>query len=371
MPRIFVSRLLVALFIGGLVVLPLAAQETGEKVVLQTSASSDMSVARVLLERESGQPLDRNAVSIDMFDLNDDNFPEMFAYANAPFFCPQGRCRPRLFALVGDSYEDILAPAADIAAVPAAETIVRWQKRNGYREIDFGGRLAVWDGKSYVDASTIKPTSLDAVKFAAACVSSPETAYAVDEDDPDPEATKREICSCVARGFGEWGLSQNDLDTYGQMLAGTLDDRAIGQAQADRLQTQGEELQASCTPTSTDESDAAQQDDTSDTSDDDDEQPGSSAIAVYDACLVAKKSDAELASGDRVMGYCSCVAASLETTALAQGDIDAVARFYKGEIDHDALARSNPDAIDPGDSIADQCMSQMPPRPGQRPEPQE
>jgi hypothetical protein len=292
----------------------------------------------------------------------------MFAYANAPFFCPDGKCRPRLFALVGDQYRDILATAADIAAVPPEQTTVLWQKRNGYREIDFGGRLAIWDGKSYVDATTIKPTTLDGVKFAAACVSSPETAYAVDEDDKDPEGTKRSICSCVAKGFGEWGLSQSDLDTYGQMLAGTLDDKALSQEEADRLQTQGEELQASCTPTTTEDSE-----DTQDNAapDDDDAQPTISAVAVYDACLAAKKSDSELASGDRVMGYCSCVAASLETTSLVQEDIDAIARFYKGEIDHDTLAKSSSDATEASDSIADQCMSQMPPRPGQRPEPQE
>src|SRR5690606_8078825 len=103
-------------------------------------------------------------------------------------------------------------------------------------------------------------TTLDGVKFAAACVSSPETAYAVDEDDKDPEGTKRSICSCVAKGFGEWGLSQSDLDTYGQMLAGTLDDKALSQEEADRLQTQGEELQASCTPTTTEDNADAQED---------------------------------------------------------------------------------------------------------------
>ena len=79
-----------------LVCLPVAAEE----LQFASDPGPALNIARALLGAERGEPLrDDEIVSIALVDLDNDGRRDIFAFADASYFCGSAGCIPRLYRL--------------------------------------------------------------------------------------------------------------------------------------------------------------------------------------------------------------------------------------------------------------------------------
>ncbi len=86
-------------FAGLALAAPAIAAEAGP-LVFSTEPGPALNIARTLMSEERGEPLrDDEVVSVSLVDLDEDGTSEIFAFADASYFCGSAGCIPRLYRL--------------------------------------------------------------------------------------------------------------------------------------------------------------------------------------------------------------------------------------------------------------------------------
>lgn len=350
----------VALTAGLLVLFHAAAgaQTTERKLALEGTSSIEKIVARKLLEREAGQPVAADTILIEAHDLNADGFTEIFVSTEDPKLCPSKPCRVRLYSLIGDNYVDLLAGTEAFSIVPPDTVILNARRRNGFPELHFGPIVAVLEGRRYVDVAQIRPTSLDATAFNAACARSGELRTHFEEQGAEAEAGQNAACGCIAQGFDRWGMTQSDLDSYAMQIGGGLNDQeetAVSKDEAERILIAGTEIHDACLREqglgfAPEFPELATPDRSID------------GLPFFETCAAQNwiRAHDKIGSEDRAFAYCACLAGSFADAGLEQADVDGLTKLFNGEISDGALNESRPDAIDISDTESERCLGAMP-----------
>lgn len=80
-----------------------------------------LNIARALMGEERGEPLtDEEIVSIALIDLDEDGTSDIFAFADASYFCGTAGCIPRLYRLDRDTAKWTELPIETDAFINAA-----------------------------------------------------------------------------------------------------------------------------------------------------------------------------------------------------------------------------------------------------------
>lgn len=335
------------------------AQSTERKINLSAAPSLEKTIARKLLEHEAGQPVPDEAVTTDVFDLDNDGFPEIFARAEVPALCTDQGCRMRLYGLIGDDYRDLLAGTETFSPIPVDKVVLNPYRRNGYVRIRFDQTVAVFDGDRYVDAASVTPTTLDGAGFKSVCEANGELAAAIEGQNGDPATERPKVCGCIVNGYGQWGMAQGDLDFYGRYISGTIPQREETGLGKDfhRLYVAGDEIKDGCmldaglgyAPEFPDEAV-------------DEAQPALQVEPFFETCAAQDwiSGNGRIGSGDRALAFCSCLAGSLADAGLTQPDVDGLRQVYAGEITEDELTETQPEAISLSDNESERCLGAMP-----------
>jgi hypothetical protein len=172
--------------------------------------SSARDIAQSLMAAEAGAPIEGERVSVSEVDLNADGEAEIFAYAQAPFFCAERGCLPRIFRKTGGEWKNVLADDTGITRGSPANISLVGMPNDGFTDILLGSLLIEWDGATYREAQPPPRTDLADAAFLAACGASKTVDdYLAAEGVGDKDAT---FCACMVDQFENAGLPQPDLD---------------------------------------------------------------------------------------------------------------------------------------------------------------
>ena len=109
---------------------------------------------QTLLEAERGEPIEDEYVSVARVDLNRDGADDIFAFADASYFCGSAGCIPRLYVADGDGWTE--APIDELVNGEPPMWSIAPEPVNGWLALVFdgeGGRATlVWDGTASVVA---------------------------------------------------------------------------------------------------------------------------------------------------------------------------------------------------------------------------
>lgn len=167
-------------------------------------------IAQGLMAAEAGAPIEGDRVTVSEVDLDTDGTPEIFAYAQAPFFCAELGCLPRIFRKTGGEWRNILADDTGITRGGPANISVIGMANGGFTDLLLGSVVLEWDGEKYREYQPPPITQLDDVAFIPACRASGTVHdYLAAEGVGDKDA---EFCTCMVDQFENAGLPQSDLD---------------------------------------------------------------------------------------------------------------------------------------------------------------
>jgi hypothetical protein len=136
------------------VCLPVAAEE----LQFASDPGPALNIARALLSAERGEPLrDDEIVSIALVDLDNDGRRDIFAFADANYFCGSAGCIPRLYRLAdGTSTWSELPLESDamLNAEPSAWSVGE-ADASGWRTLRLKTEILTlsfgWTGEAYAN----------------------------------------------------------------------------------------------------------------------------------------------------------------------------------------------------------------------------
>lgn len=116
-----------------------------------------LDTARALMSEERGTPLTDEVVSVALVDLDGDGTQEIFAFADASYFCGSAGCVPRLYRLepgTGRWSELPIESEAFINGDPSMWTVGETGP-GGWLDLVFAASDATltftWNGEAYTD----------------------------------------------------------------------------------------------------------------------------------------------------------------------------------------------------------------------------
>lgn len=339
---------------------PGSAEDGRRSLALSSVPSIAKMIGKALLEKEAGADIDDPAIAVESVSINGFNHEEIFAFAETPFFCPQGACRIRLYALVGDSYRDLLAGTEPLSVAPPDRIALLGTSNGNYNQIAFGDKVLRWDGGRYVDLAATVPSTLSRDTFLAACNQNKSLGMTIGYNDGDVAADQPQACGCVADGFAERGLNQTELDLF----AGYLD-HSQSEAEIDKIRkawewayANGSEIQSECLAARGFEKPAKPPKVQVSIEPLSDVMPFVATCRGQDWVLGSDK----IGSDDRALAFCFCLAGGMDRDGLVQEDFDGLIKVYDGTITEDDLTEARPETIAASDRASERCLNELPPR---------
>ncbi len=139
-----------------LALLALATPALAETLEFSSEPGPALNIARTLMSEERGEPLhDDEIVSIALVDLDGDGTRDIFAFADASYFCGTAGCIPRLYRLERDTgkwSELPIKTGAFINGEPSMWTVGE-PDANGWRTLTFSSSdmklVLAWNGEAY------------------------------------------------------------------------------------------------------------------------------------------------------------------------------------------------------------------------------
>jgi hypothetical protein len=339
---------------------PALAQEGETRLELIDAPSMQRFIAGVLLGRETGQPIDEDAITYESISINGYGFPELFVYSEQAALCPGGTCRVRLFALVDGEYRDLLAGLGPQAEVAPGQIAILGQINGGYSQLSLAGTVFMWTGERYAEKASVAPTKLDDVAFRDVCSRYLNLDASIRMNGGTPE-DQSAVCGCIADGFSQRGLGGEVLDLFAREIDGTISDaekRQLGKAR-EFAYTNGYELQTVCMAARGWDSEPSPPLPANPPD------PIASDVSGFVAACRAQDwivSNGKIGSDDRALAFCACTATGMSAKGLAQEDFDALVPFYEGSVSDDELSEQRPDTLLANDEVSETCLQDMPAR---------
>lgn len=279
-------------------------------------------------------------------------------------------CAPAVFMLLDGRYADLLAGVVSGGAGPMQ---VLDETTKGYRDLRLGTRLLAWDGGSYVDVSG-RAAALEVDGFVSACSRAGEYGYYAHGDDA--AAVSEAMCACVGARIAAMGFVQADLDGYRRLLEARKADEGIDTASLGALGQELSMMAAGC---------AVRND-----------HNGMLPVAPqmyatwtenygelvgnpyysgdplgpenpldYDrlvrACAASEdvRGSQRIATPDRALGVCGCLAERLSMAGAQQKHLDAVAGLYDYSVSEEAANQVEEGLVEFNDREANWCTDRL------------
>jgi len=330
------------------------AQQQPENIPWENSMAIARKMAAGLLERQTGSkgfPLTSFAVEAD---LNHDAFPEIFAYRYTPG-CDGIHCGNFLFVLEGDSYREVLGDIPGARLVPQDKIALSPFKRNGFLDIQSDQMTITWDGKRYVDASTVRASSLDGAAFVSAC----QKNKLIQQSLQNETEQVRAACQCQFNRFQTVGFTQADLNAYTASLLGEDFDYPLGDKEDAwlNLSKSAQDVATGC-----DVAGGKSEWSQGYFNHGDQTQQKLNFDGFLDACpaqdfILANR---KVGSPDRALGLCGCLAREMPTQGVTQEGLDLLTRYYRDEVSDADIEAQDADLLTFHDKASEACLSEFP-----------
>ena len=132
---------------------PAVALASGHVLHFSAEPSPEHAVALALLEAERQEPIAPELVSIALVDLDQDGRDDLFAFADASYFCGSAGCIPRLYLVRDNGWLE--APIDGLVNGEPHMWTVADELHHGWLVLVFdgpGGRTKLaWDGEAYAE----------------------------------------------------------------------------------------------------------------------------------------------------------------------------------------------------------------------------
>jgi len=323
----------------------------------------DRLTAQVVREiaRRVGAPPTSAFISVIEVDLDTvDGLSEFLVLGLDANLCSGGGCPIHLLALVGNEYRDLLAGDGRPMVQSSVPIQLDSEQRRYWLSLRVLGVQYVWDGETYVDVATIRPTDLDTEDFVEACRANEKVINYGGLDDAAADA----LCACTADGFERRGQPQSVLDVaaleYREGLPDTHPEKWLAVGQRVELVQQCLEAQGLAAPPDVFPHIKYQMPYDLD------------VVPFFQTCVaqdwLAGNSE-QIGTPDRALGFCHCLSEQLEIgkdydtgAELTQADIDIMTRLFAGEIRDDQLGDAQQATVAILDRKTETCISVLPGR---------
>lgn len=142
----------------GILVLATAPAMGAEPLEFSMEAGPALDIARNLMTEERGEPFnDAETVTIALVDLDGDGTRDIFAFADASYFCGSAGCIPRLYRLEASEAKWLELPLESEAMLNGEPAMwsVGEADESGWRRLEFRNDVVTlefhWNGEAYVN----------------------------------------------------------------------------------------------------------------------------------------------------------------------------------------------------------------------------
>ena len=136
----------------------LATAAIAEPLEFSSDEGPALNIARNLMTQERGEAFSEGeTVTVALVDLDGDGTRDLFAFADASYFCGSAGCIPRLYRLEASTAKWLELPIVSEATIngePAMWTVGE-PDSSGWRTLEFHNDVVTlvfhWDGEAYVN----------------------------------------------------------------------------------------------------------------------------------------------------------------------------------------------------------------------------
>lgn len=136
----------------------LATAAIAEPLEFSSDEGPALNIARNLMTQERGEAFSEGeTVTVALVDLDGDGTRDLFAFADASYFCGSAGCIPRLYRLEASTAKWLELPIVSEATIngePAMWTVGE-PDSSGWRTLEFRNDVVTlefhWDGEAYVN----------------------------------------------------------------------------------------------------------------------------------------------------------------------------------------------------------------------------